>query len=529
MVKLPSPTAATALAALSLGLATTGASSAALAQTAAACEPGAAGCFVLLSLTVDGVSAYPLRDLAPLYADYLARPISQAELVTIAQAITDKYRADGYFLSRAVVPPQGETDGHARLRVYEGYVTEVEVTGASAAAVRPMLAAMAGRRPLKLADLERRLMLAGDITGVRVRTAIEPVLDDPAQHRLVVDASLQRLTGSVSLDNRGTRTVGPDQLFARLGVNSLIRPGDQLSLAALTVPSDPGEIAYGELAYSAAFTNGARLRAAVSGSRSGQGVSLRNEPAGTESRGVGVRLAYPLVRARKHAVWGAVALDARHVEQVYRAGGAYQDELRVVRASVNANHGLGPTASSLYVQASGGLGALGASRSSGFGRSRFDADGQFVKLNAGASHYRDIGRRAGLFLSADAQWSPDPLLLSEEFAPGGQPYGRAYNYAEISGDSGVAGLAELRFGWDPKMRPLTFFQTYAFADAAKVWNTRSALGRRTANFASAGAGVRFTFQNRVNLRVEAAKPLGPSPWETGDRRWRAFASLSASF
>ena len=121
------------------------------------------------------------------------------------------------------------------------------------------------------------------------------------------------------------------------------------------------------------------------------------------------------------------------------------------------------------------------------------------------------------------------LLLSEAFAPGGTPYGRAYNYAEISGDSGVAAMAEFRVGWDPKLKPLTFFQTYVFVDGAKVWNKPTTLGWRTADISSAGAGVRLTFHDRVTLRIEAARPLGPPPWETGSRDWRCFASLWAGF
>jgi hemolysin activation/secretion protein len=114
-------------------------------------KPGA-DCFVLTSLTIDGVTAYPLRDLAPLYADYLAREISQEDLVRIAQAITDKYRSDGYFLSRAVVPPQGPQRGQARIFVYEGYVGEVEVVGDAAPAFEALLGGLAERRPLRLAD-----------------------------------------------------------------------------------------------------------------------------------------------------------------------------------------------------------------------------------------------------------------------------------------------------------------------------------------------------------------------------------------
>jgi len=198
---------------------------------------------------------------------------------------------------------------------------------------------------------------------------------------------------------------------------------------------------------------------------------------------------------------------------------------------MQADRFTGATSTSGYVQVARGLDVLGATSHTGAGNSRFDADGQFWKVNAGASHYRDVGRKAGIYLAADAQWAPDPLLLSEEFAPGGAPYGRAYNYAEISGDSGVAGLAEFRYGFAPKDKksPLSFFQAYGFTDAAKVWNRQVRFGPRSAALASAGAGLRLTFRDRVTFRVEAARPLTRTPFETGDKDWRLFAAVWASF
>lgn len=505
-----------------------GAAEPARAQGDGGCSTPEASCFVLTGLTIDGVTAYPLRDLAPLYADYLAREVSTDDLVRIAQAITDKYRADGYFLSRAVVPPQ-PGGGLARIRVYEGYIGEVEVTGDAAPALESLLAGLAERRPLRLADLERRLTLSTDLPGIRTRSSIEPVLDDPARHRLVVSAGLRPWTGSLYVDNRGTGAVGPVQANARIGRNSLARAGDQLALSVLTVPSDPGEFVLGELSYGAALPGGARLRAAASASRSRQGTDPFNNTVGNESQAASLRLAYPLVRGRKHSLWAAVMVDARHVEQAYVGGGRYADDLRVVRASLQTTRGGGSSSSSGFVQVSRGLDLLGATDRPGPTHSRFDADGEFWKVNVAASHYRDIGRFAGVYLAADGQWTPDRLLLSEEFAPGGLPYGRAYNYAEISGDSGVAGLAELRLGYAPKAAAVSFLQTYAFVDAAKVWNKRTPFGDRSDSFASAGGGVRVTFRDRVTLRLEAARPLTRSPFETGDKDWRAFASLWASF
>ncbi|MBL8770674.1 MAG: ShlB/FhaC/HecB family hemolysin secretion/activation protein [Phenylobacterium sp.] len=493
--------------------------------------PGAApagGRFVLTGLTVDGVTAYPLKDLAPLYDDYLAREVTTEDLVKIAQAITDKYRADGYFLTRAVVPPQGP-GGHARLRVYEGYIGDVEVSGDAAPALEALLSGLTERRPLRLTDLERRLTLASDLPGVQPRSRIEPVIDDPARHRLVVAAGLRKWSGSVYLDNRGTDSVGPVQATGRLARNSLARPGDQLALSVLTVPDDPGEFVQGELSYGVALPAGSRLRGAFSASRSRQGSTPLNNNVGTESQAASLRLAHPLVRGRRESLWAAVTLDGRHVEQAYRNGGRYSDDLRVVRASLQGDRGTGASSTSVFAQTSHGLEILGATVRPSRDNSRFDADGSFWKLNVGASHYRDIGRRAGLYLAADGQWSPDRLLLSEEFAPGGLPYGRAYNYAEISGDSGLAGLAELRYGFAPEKSAVSFFQTYAFVDGAKVWNHRTPFGGRSAAFSSAGAGMRVTLRGRFTVRVEAARPLTRTPFEEGDKDWRGFASLYAWF
>jgi len=493
------------------------------------CAEATGGCFVLRSLTIEGVSAYPLRDLAPLYADYLTREISTEDLVRIAQAITDKYRADGYFLSQAAVPRQVGENGYARLRVYEGYIDDVEVTGDAAPALEVLLSGLTGRRPLRLSDLERRLILATDLPGVRARSRIEPVLDDPARHRLVVTAGLKRWTGSVYVDNRGTDSVGPVQTNLRLARNGLLRPGDQLAVSAVTIPVDPAEFLQSEFSYGTSLANGARLRGAISASRSRQGSTPLNNNVGNESRAASIRMAVPLVRGRRESLWAAVIGDARHVEQVFTNGGSYSDDLRVLRGSLQADRGDASSTSSAFVQVSRGLDVLGATARAGVGNSRFDADGQFWKVNAGGSHYRDLGTKAGVYLAADAQWAPDQLLLSEEFAPGGLPYGRAYNYAEISGDSGIAGLAELRFGFAPKRSAVSFFQTYVFADAAKVWNKPTSFGLRSAALASAGGGVRLTLRDRVTLRVEAARPLTRRPFETKDKDWRGFVSLWAGF
>lgn len=498
------------------------------AAPATACAQARPGCFVLTGVTVDGVTAYRLANIAPLYSRQLTREVTRDDLVAIAQAITDKYRADGYFLSRAVVPPQAGPAGLVRLRVYEGYIADIAVTGRYARGVRRRLVPLLGRKPLRLAALDRALSLAGDGAGVQLRSTLEPDLDDPARHRLVVATSIARSTVSYQVDNRGADYAGPWEASIRAALNSAVRPGDQVSLAVLTVPDRPKELVYGEAAYFTPLPGDLFLRAAVSASRAEASQAARDTAYGTDSTQLSLRLSDPLIRTRSHSLWAAMAFDARHVSEAASDGGGYSDDLRVLRASLTDDWEGNGASTNLSGQVSAGLSGLGAS-SAGPGRSRLGAGADFWKANLHLSHYRDLSPKIGLFLSTDAQWTANPLLLSEQFAAGGGPYGRAYNYSEIVGDKGVAALAELRLGWDPNRRPLTFFQTYAFLDGAKTWNVRQGFGANSASLASAGAGLRLSFGDRLTLRFEAAKPLTRVPFETGDRSWRGFFVASGAF
>jgi hemolysin activation/secretion protein len=79
----------------------------------------------LRQVSVTGALTIPADQLITAYQPYVGKKVSQADLVAIAGAISDLYRAAGFHLSRAIVPPQDIGDGHLRLQVIEGSITEV--------------------------------------------------------------------------------------------------------------------------------------------------------------------------------------------------------------------------------------------------------------------------------------------------------------------------------------------------------------------------------------------------------------------
>lgn len=493
------------------------------------CQTDGVACVALLGITIDGASVLSQDDLATAYERYLMQPVNEARLVEIASAVTNLYRDRGYFLSQAIVPPQDLSGGMGRLVVVEGRISRIEVEGESAAVVAPMFADYDREGPASLKELDRRLALAKDIPGVTLRTHIIPVPDDPTRHTLVLRTGYDRDRAWLAINNRSVIDESGLHIAAGLSRNGVFSRQDQLTFGLSAAATDPGDWSQAELGYRYAFRDGGQVFAGVAASRANDGHDPDTDAVGGESILVSLGYQKALTRTRSLGVWGGASVDAGHFENDWFGGGGYRDELRVARVMLRGMQSADGATSTFFVQGSWGLDAFGASGSSADNRSRWNADATFAKAYARVTHYRDLGNHFGVFASLEGQWSPDSLLLSEEFAAGGGRLGRAYGYGEITGDSGFGGVLELRAGFDPDGDLLSFLQAYAFADYAEVWNENGPYEAVDLSLASAGLGLRADVLKTVTARVELAKPLTKTPWDESSKDWRSFFSLSSYF
>ena len=171
---------------------------------------------VLPSVAVEGSTVYSDEELASLYEDRLGQKIALAEVFRIADAITARYRNDGYILSRAIVPPQTIKGGAVTIRIVEGYIDEVRIEG-EVRGDRALLNAYAAKimrsRPLSIAHLERYLLLIDDLPGISSEAVLNPAEDTPGAADLVILINEDVTDGFVRLDNRGTKFNGPVRLW----------------------------------------------------------------------------------------------------------------------------------------------------------------------------------------------------------------------------------------------------------------------------------------------------------------------------
>ncbi len=486
--------------------------------------------FILSAVEINGATVFAPESFAPLYEGMLARPVSLKDVIALTDAITAKYRENGYFLSRAIAPAQTASTGILRIDIAEGYIGNIQFKGDVPNGLRQRLNRLKDQRPLRISTFERTMTLVKDLRGISVESPqIEPILTDLAAHTLVVKVKADPVEASLYTDNRGVNSAGPIQAYARIAVNSVVSTGDQISAGIFFIPDDPSELLLGEFNYHTPV-GGNGTYATVSGliSKVDAGASLAAFDVESETKQIGVNLTHPIIRRRKTSFWASVGIQGRDIEEMQLGASQFNDKIRIgyISGNFQKSHMNGVT--SIFGSVSKGFDMLGASMG-GIALSRPDATGEFTRFNTEISRYQNIGSAFGLYASFAGQASLDPLLASEEFALGGARYGRAYDYGELTGDDGIATLVELRYGRNPNLGFLDFYQFYGFFDHGVVWNDNAAPGFERLSLSSAGVGTRLTLPSELNLNFELARPLDRTPFTQNDRDWRGFFSVSKNF
>ena len=495
-------------------------------------SPSDAHGFVLTGVIFEGVTVFSLSSLAEEYDNYLARRVSVQDMAAIAQAVTQKYRQAGYFLSRAIVPQQEAKTGLLKIQVYEGYVSNIDFEPRVPGAIRHYFEPLLHEKIAKLSSVDRALTKVRDLNGVSLDSPqIVPIPDNPRGYRLVVHVKRDPASASLYVDNRGTKSVGPLQAYATVSLNSVLSTGDQATLGFFTVPNRPKELLFGSGSYTTTLNHfGTNVTLTGSRFRALPGSTFAPLDLRFNSKAGGIRLSQPIRRKRDLGLWANLEFDVRDVRETEAQSLVFSDRIRALRGSISyyRRHNGGESRASIEV--SHGLPILGASDpSAGALASRPGANRDFTKADLFVSRYQDIGRVFGLYLAGTAQYSPDPLLTSENFSLGGPRFGRAYDYWEVSGQSGIAGTAEFRYGRNPGLKWLNFYQLYAFYDAGAVWNDTPSSGTQRDSLSSAGAGLRLTLFKKISLNYELAVPLSRIPSARTNRAPRHFFSFTAQF
>ncbi len=486
--------------------------------------------FTLKAVNLDGASTFGETELKPIYADMLGKEISLGALNRIAADITAYYRNHGYILTRAVVPPQKIDGGVATIRIIEGFVNEVRLEGEAknSKTLKSYADKVKAAKPLSAETLERYLLLMQDLPGVTARAVIQPSANAPGGSDVVVTVARQTVAASASLDNRGSRYLGPYQFTGTVAANDVIGLDEQTQVRGITSIFQTHELQYGEIRHEEQIgSEGTKLALTASDITTHPGANLAPLEIEGQQRTYTAGLSHPFLRSRQANLFGNAAFAVKNVDVSALSTHLYDDHLRV--ATIGGTYDFVDKLNAVNRLETNLSKGFGFDTESDLGRSRLGGKPSFWKINGEASRIQPISGPFALFGALTGQYSLDPLLASEEFTLGGPAFGSAYDPAEISGDSGAAARAELQFNGTWERGFLPTYQLYTFYDIGRVWNRniQAASEASTQSLSSTGLGARFNLLDTFSGSAEFALPLTKKVAAYGDDGYapRVFFAL----
>ena len=495
-----------------------------------ALPPGAEALTVRLGgIAVEGGLPEFQRATAAITDPLVGQVVTAAEVFEAARAVNQLYADAGLVLVRVTVPPQNVVNGGTlRLLVINGMIERIDtskVPEVVRARVDRMLAPLIGEAGLRLPVIERRLLLAGDMPGIALRSTLVPG-ETVGGAVLVVEGRHDMVTGSLSFDNNFAPELGRTALGLGMDVNSPTGSGEQVYLRANGWFGSLGSGSFFDeyprnrvLAAGIVVPigiNGTTLNFEVTDAHTTPKPKSGNPQTASSFSRYALRLRYPLIRSRSSTLNVEASFDAQdQVNDIISPANLSlaHDELRVFRLAsdgflVTDLGGLltGRIAGSAGVDA---LGARNVDAQAAVPLSRQGVDPEFQKVDLALRYQQPLGNFVAVQVEGRGQSSfGRPLPLSEQIILASSGGLSTFYSGTIAGDSGYVLRSELQF-----QRQFPFFETnvamglspYLFAAAGEVFLSEpTAVERRHTSATSYGLGLRWGAMRdawRSNLSV----------------------------
>lgn len=489
--------------------------------------PASARPRIASAIVVVGGEDIPRTVFAAALVPFLGANLGTDDLSRLAGSVADAARGAGYPFARAWIEPQSMAQGVLRVSLDAGTLAAVRVIGAdSALADRILTRALVTGHAVRRAQLERAILLIGDIPGLSVKES-RYVRQDGFGILLVTIAE-DRASLYAQIDNRGSTEVGPLRSTLLGSLRGVLSPGDELGLISAQTPFQPSEFFFLRARYSTPVdASGAVVSISGSYGRAHPGGALLPLRVIGKSYDGSLSYTVPLIRDRRRSVWASLDLRSLQSRQTLLDSPLRNDRLTTLTGALNGTGRLGGGVLRGSVAIVAGLPLPGMTREGDRRISRSDGDARFVTLNYDLEWTRRVSNRLTLALTSQAQVASRPLLATTEIGVGGPVFGRGYDYAERTGDDGILGGAELRADLG-RLAPgvVDRAQIYGAVDGGYVGNLRNGPGG--GSLLSTAAGVRVG-RGRIDGMLEIALPLNRDRFDTEDRRPRISFRLSRIF
>jgi hemolysin activation/secretion protein len=473
------------------------------------------------SVHIEGNTLLPEPVLARMTADLPGTQRSLAELNTVATRVQDAYRDAGYGGVVAYIPPQENTDGKVLVRVVEGRLAQVRVTGNTwfdTANVRAGLPNLREGGTPRVRAIDRDIQSTNDNPAKHVRVTLMAGArpgDIDADVAVSDTNPLQYLAG---YNNTGTSATGTQRLSVGIQHANLFGRDHVATFQYQTSPQHPDRVRIYSAGYRVPlYAQALSIDGFIAHSTVSNGTTATTAgPLSFTGRGtvLGLRLNRNLDRVGEYDHHFTFGVDKRVYDDdcsvgvfgSLACGPAAVDVSTLPLSLAYAGQKQGPTLA--Y-----GISAALSMNAGGSSAATFEA------ARPGARRHYRVARVVGFAEKAlpagfsinsriEVQYSPDALVSGEKFGLGGVGSVRGYAERELAGDKGYllrfeAATAALELTDTWRLRP------YLFVDHGRVMNHRD-MPCRDANETSCaltglGVGARLNMGRKASASVDVGR------------------------
>jgi hemolysin activation/secretion protein len=196
--------------------------------------------FKLLGFDIKGEFEELVEKRKEIEAPLIGRTITVAQIFDFADHLQQIYAKAGYPLVRVVLLPQ-ELNGAARIKlnIIDGFVERLDVDALPLAVqgrVATTLAPLLNKTHLTQAELERRLLIAGETPGLTLNATFAPGKETGGSV-LVLTGRYRPVSLSAYVDNAMPQVFGTGQGVLSASLNSALGLGEQVTVQAAGLPS----------------------------------------------------------------------------------------------------------------------------------------------------------------------------------------------------------------------------------------------------------------------------------------------------
>ena len=476
------------------------------------------------------IKAFTKEALKKVIQDLYNKELTFADIQSAASRIKNFYNQKGYFLANAVIPKQEVQNGIVIIVITEGkldsknpyIIKKTDLRLKENIPKQYLTQSMNGE--VTQQGLERGLLNFNDTPGVAGTITLEPG-DEPGTTKIILDVvEGPLLSGSVTVDNYGSRYTGEIRTTGTVNINNPTKYGDQVGLTKIIAPKDNFDL--NQATYSFPLgRSGLRGTASYSKLEYKIGKELETDPMSMGTADLySTSVKYPLYRTAKRSFFVDGSYDKKKL---------YNESTGTVTSNKELdNYGLGFTLQNTdefitagfsqlsFTQTYGDLdlSKVASSLTSDQGAGGAKTNGSFEKSALQLLRIQRVTEKLNLQLLANAQFANKNLDSSEKLSLGGATGVRAYPSGEASGDEGrkVSIDAKYNVKSGTKFGDIIASVFYDYGKIRQYKDTLDITMTTPNEYSLEGWGVALDLiaAGKYNVKVGWADAIGGNPGKT---------------